>query len=1105
MQNYKAYEKLGGWLANSKSALLLVLLVVILVLVEIVPSLQHEFPLSGYLPFHTVVEIMAAIVAGLVFSVGWHSYNRKRPAAVTLLACAFLAVGLLDIGHLISYKGMPDFVTSNSPSKAIYFWMVAKIVLALALVIASVMTWRPFTRSSTRWLYLSASIIIVSTSYFLILFASELLPQVYVPGYGLTKLKIGLEWLVIFLHALAIVYLINNHVLDQEFNTRLLATGVVVLILSEWCFTRYVTVTDTWHVIGHLYKFIGYVYVYYTLFVASIRAPYISLYQSQALAVREKATTEATLNAIGDAVITINLNEKIDFLNPAAKNMLGGLADEAIGSYFTGIVTIVDEKEQDVSSYPITQCLMGQSVLNANSQLLLKRKDGQEIPIDETATPIMNLDGQVTGVVITFKDVGERRRAQKALWQSEHMFHDLLEFAPDAIVISNAHGRISVVNSQAEKLFGYSKAELKGQAIEILIPARLRGDHDRYRKEYHGQPHPRPMGAGMDIFCVRKDGSEFPGDISLGPLETSEGRLVMAVVRDVTERRLLEAQNREAARYARSLIEASLDPLVTISSEGTITDVNHATEVATGVAREQLIGSDFAYYFTEPDMARNGYRQAFLNGMVRDWPLTLESVSGQKLDVLYNASVYADESGKVQGVFAAARDVTERRKFERELSYQATHDALTKLPNRVLFQDRLQQAIAHSRRAERNVAVLFLDLDNFKQVNDTLGHAIGDSLLCEVAERISNVLREGDTVARFGGDEFVILLQEGLAVADLDGITRKILNSIGAPYDIKGNLLYANASMGITIAPLDGDNPEALLRNADTAMYAAKGLGRNTYCFFSSEMDRGVREKLEISNQLRLALVNAEFELYYQPKVSLKTGLVTGVEALIRWHHPQLGMVPPGRFIPVAEEYGLINEIGLWVINEAGRQIREWLDDGVNPGIVAINFSAGQCRTNEIIERVKAMMTQYNLTEGMLEVEITESMMMHDADRAIGMLWELRKMGVHIAMDDFGTGYSSLSYLKRFPINCLKIDKSFIDDIEEDSDGCEIVNAIIAMGHGLGLKIVAEGVETEKQLKFLYENGCDEMQGYLFSKPVPAQQFVDLCKQGRKLAQGYSD
>lgn len=964
MPSSKPAYRLLSWLPSPGVTLLLLALTVLIFFIEFSPGLKLDFTPASYLPFHIFVETLTAITAALVFSVGWHAHDKARPGVLTVLACAFLAVGLLDIGHTISYKGMPDFVTPSSPSKAIYFWITAKIVLSLSLLVASLMAWQPFASRRTRWWLLLASVSFTMLAYGVILYALSSMPPVFIDGQGLTPFKIHTEYSIIGLHAIAIVLFVINRQRTQGFDTRLLAAGLFVMSLSEWCFTRYSGVTDTWHVVGHIYKLIGYGFIYYAVFVSCIRAPYQRLHASETHALQEKATTKATLDSIADAVVTIDLHGVIDYANPAALVMLGRTAQQILGLPFAAVVALHNEKEQSLFNYPLAQCLSGQPVENLDCQLILVRQDGQTVPVDDSANPIVRADGTVVGAVITFKDV--------------------------------------------------------------------------------------------------------------------------------TERHQMAAENKASARYARSLLEASMDPLVTIAPSGVITDVNHATELATGMLRERLIGSDFAAYFTEQEKAREGYRHAFTHGAVRDWPLTLQNASGGVMDVLYNASVYRDEAGSVLGVFAAARDITDRKRFEQQLSHQATHDALTGLPNRVLFMDRLQQVILRCAAEGGHAAVMFMDLDHFKDVNDSLGHSVGDGLLCAVADRIRHVLNEDATVARFGGDEFVILIKHDRPVYALEDVASTILKELEHPYTMMGKVLYTHASMGVTIYPFDGESPDVLLQNADTAMYAAKAMGRNTFCFFSPEMDKGLREKLEMTAQLRQALANDEFELHYQPKVSLETGLITGAEALIRWHHPERGMVPPGVFIPVAEESGLIGEIGMWVINAVTRQIRLWLSAGIEPGRVAFNLSAAQCKTDEVVPFIQSAMARNALEGDRLEVEVTESMIMNDADSAIHMLWELKKMGIHVAMDDFGTGYSSLSNLKRFPIDCLKIDKSFVDDIENDPHDCEIVNAIIAMAHGLRLKVVAEGVETAAQQQFLQQRGCDEMQGYYFSKPIPADQFAQL-------------
>lgn len=1083
------------WQGIQPAVLLLLLLAGVLLLLELAPGLYKVFPAAVYLPFHAFVEFMAAMIAGMVFGVGWHSYNRNRPGTITILACAFLSVGLLNFGHLLSYPGMPDFVTPSSPAKAIYFWLATNGVLALALLAVAALPWRPFVSDGARWVFLGSALGIVAIAYWTILYAGDRLPVVFVPGAGLSPFKVGMEYLILALYLPAIVLLFGNRARPAGCDTRLLAVGATVLALSEWCFIRYTSVSDIWNTIGHLNKIVGYVLIYRAVFISGVREPYASLRLSETRARQDKITTQVTLDAIGDAVIKLDAQGDIVYLNPAARNMLGLAEQEAIGDPFSSVVHIVNEKHEAVP-FPIPSFILPAAARDTASRLLLVRNDGIEIPIEDTAATIFDEEGSITGAVITLRDMTERQRAQRALRQSGHMFHDLLEFAPDAIVISDEHGHIKGVNGQAENLFGYDRVDMIGQSIEILIPRHLRGEHDRYRKSYHGQPHPRSMGAGLDIYCMRKDGTEFPGDISLGPLETEEGALVMAVVRDVTERRRQEAELREAARYARSLIEANLDPLMVVSVDGKITDANEAAEMATGFSRKELVGSDFCTYFIERECALEACKYTFLGGVVRDQPLTLLHVSGQQVDVLYNASVYRDEAGQVQGVLAAVRDITERKYFEQQLEHQATHDALTGLPNRALFQDRLLQAMAQYRRNGGSVAVMFVDLDNFKNINDSLGHATGDALLKDVAGRVSGELRESDTVARLGGDEFAILLQDGQGIQDLDNVARKILEVIARPCNIDEQLVFANASMGIAIYPLDGEDAATLMRNADTAMYYAKRQGRNGYRYYSHEMNHALRERMTLAADLRLALERGEFELHYQPKADLRTGNICGLEALLRWRHPQGSMISPAHFIPVAEEYGLIAEVGAWVIDAACCQMRRWLDDGLDPVRIAVNLSAGQFLFDDVVVRMREALTTHGIPGERLEVEITESMVMSDIEQAVRTFQDIKALGVNVAIDDFGTGYSSLSYLKRLPIDSIKIDKSFVDDIEFDSNSIVIIRAIDAMAHCMELRVVAEGVENEIQLSFLRTCGCDEMQGYYFSKPLPAGDVGALLRRG---------
>jgi diguanylate cyclase (GGDEF)-like protein len=441
----------------------------------------------------------------------------------------------------------------------------------------------------------------------------------------------------------------------------------------------------------------------------------------------------------------------------------------------------------------------------------------------------------------------------------------------------------------------------------------------------------------------------------------------------------------------------------------------------------------------------------------------------------------------------------ERKRSEERLAYMAQYDHLTGLTNRALFQDRLEQALARAKRSGALVALMFLDLDRFKAVNDTLGHGTGDLLLKKVAERLEGSVRETDTVARIGGDEFSIIL-EGLPEAeDAALVARKIIDKLVQPFVLDGHEVFVTTSIGIAVYP--SSNGDSLLTDADSAMYCAKEQGRNTYRFHTPEMNAQVRERLNMESKLRRALDQEEFLLYYQPQVDLTTGMIVGTEALLRWQHPELGLVSPGKFIPVLEDIGMMVRVGEWVLQTACRQSKAWQRDGFPPLRMAVNISARQFSRRDLIDTVAGVLTETGLDPNYLELEITESLLMEDIKANSRLLDELKTSveGLRVSIDDFGTGYSSLSYLKTFPIDLLKIDQSFIRDITTNSDDAAITTAIIVLAHNLRLKVIAEGVETEEQMTYLREKGCDEAQGFYFSRPLPADEFTKLLVRGGSL------
>jgi len=464
-----------------------------------------------------------------------------------------------------------------------------------------------------------------------------------------------------------------------------------------------------------------------------------------------------------------------------------------------------------------------------------------------------------------------------------------------------------------------------------------------------------------------------------------------------------------------------------------------------------------------------------------------------------NISPVRNDAGAVTHYIGVHSDITDAKTHQDELARQANHDSLTGLPNRNLLWDRIDRACVRTQRYGGFAAVAFLDLDNFKVVNDSLGHSLGDHLLRAVASRLESSLRAMDTVARLGGDEFVLVLSDHKSAQSVSGELQRIVESFSQPFAVDGRDVYITASVGVALYPQDAKDPEALMKSAELAMYRAKESGRNGYQLYTAELQTRVTERLALEGMLRRALERGEFSLHYQPQVDLRTNRVFGCEALIRWNQADLGMIGPAKFIPLAEDTGLIVPIGEWVARTACLQTRAWQVAGLPAVTVAVNISARQFRDKSLLPAIKRILAETGLAPAQLELEVTESVIMQDAQNVIADLQAFRDMGVRLSIDDFGTGYSSLSYLKRLPVDRLKIDQSFVRDITSDADDAAIAQAVITLGHTLNLRVIAEGVETPEQLAFLRRNQCDEMQGYLFGKPVPAEEFRKLLETGRTL------
>lgn len=560
--------------------------------------------------------------------------------------------------------------------------------------------------------------------------------------------------------------------------------------------------------------------------------------------------------------------------------------------------------------------------------------------------------------------------------------------------------------------------------------------------------------------------------------------LLVRAIRYAIERKRAEEAVQAAKEYAENLINSSLDMIISVDTNRRIVEFNRAAEQVFGYSKAEVLGQSIDLLYADPSDGRQLHKNSVHGGFTGE--VTNKKKNGQIFTSYVSATVMHDTKGRAVGVMGISRDITERKRVEETIIHQAYHDPLTNLANRRLFMDRLAQALTRAPWHNRRVAVLFLDLDHFKGINDALGHSVGDQLLQAVAERLMACVRVGDTVARLGGDEFAIALVDIARTSDVPKLAQKIIHTLSKPYALEGREFFTTASIGISICPDDAQDPESLVKNADIAMYRAKKHGRNNYQHYSPDMNAQAFERLAIETSLRHALERDEFFLEYQPQIDIETSRIIGYEALVRWRHPDLGMMSPGTFIPLAEESGLIVPIGEWVLRTACAQNKAWQADGLPPIRVAVNVSPRQMRHDDLLQVVERALTETGLDPTYLELELTESIM-QDSDEAIQLLSQLQSMGVQIAIDDFGTGYSSLNHLKRYPINKLKVDQSFVRDIGHDPHDRAIVKAIIALAQSLNMRAVAEGVETEVQMAYLRSLKCDEAQGYLLGRPMSAQ------------------
>ena len=716
-----------------------------------------------------------------------------------------------------------------------------------------------------------------------------------------------------------------------------------------------------------------------------------------------------------------------------------------------------------------------------------QRKDGTTFPVEVSSRGIDVAGSMLRQSII--RDISERKEAEAAVRESEEKYRLLFTSEKDGVALFDAETtRIIEANDAYLELTGYTRADIG--TLEVRdVSADPEASMNAIR---------RVRELGSDRASVRrikrKDGREIWAEINLNVFEWRGRELVSAIIRDISEKKKAE----ENALLWANVLEDSTEGIMITDAQQRILTVNKAFTTLTGYAAEEVIGK-------LPSILKSGrHDRGFYHVM---WRTIRDSGrwQGEIWNRRRNGEVYLewlsitgvhDAAGELTHYVGIFSDITERKASAARIEFLANHDFLTGLPNRSLVTDLIRQCVANAHRRSTIVALLFLDLDRFKTINDSLGHATGDTLLQHVATALRASVRDEDTVARIGGDEFLIILPELAHNQDAAVVAEKIMNTVKRAIVIDGHELAVTASIGISLFPHDGEDVATLIKNADAAMYHAKERGRNNYQFFTPDMNARASEALSMAIGLRAALERNEFLLHYQPEVETRSGRIVGAEALIRWNHRELGLITAGRFIPIAEEHGLIVAIGEWVLKNVCLQLRRWMDEGLPVVPVAVNMSAVQFRQPGLASRIGRILEDTGVLPRYIELEVTESIIMREAEQTISVLGELDAMGLSLAIDDFGIGYSSLSYLRRFPIDKLKIDQSFVRDITVNSDAAAIATAIISMGKSLKLRVIAEGVETAEQLEFLAARECDELQGFHIGRPLDADGFSELLRGG---------
>jgi diguanylate cyclase (GGDEF)-like protein/PAS domain S-box-containing protein len=803
------------------------------------------------------------------------------------------------------------------------------------------------------------------------------------------------------------------------------------------------------------------------------------------VALTPSLAAQEIISTMADVLFVCDREGRIEFANRAASSILEVPESELAGKSINDFLA----KDADLSTKLQRRSLR-------NDEYVFASASGELIHLTLSIAPVVH-DGTPAGAVIIGRDIRDRKRAEREVLQAVTLLQSTLDSTADGILVVGDGGRIVSYNQRFIEMWqipprmmesGDDRGATRFVAEQLVVPEEFLSTFEALSAQ--------PDAESFDMLEL-KDGRRFER-YSIGRRVEDVETIRVWSFRDVTARFAAEAALRESEIRYRLLFEQNAAGVCVSRLDGVIVDCNMTFATMLGFRRADLLGRTMKELYANPSEAEELSALLRSVGTLNSVEIELRREDKRALWVLENLVLVGDETTGV--VHATVVDISDRKRAEEQIEFHAYHDVLTHLPNRKLFTDRLRHSLTRAKRNSKSVAVMFIDIDHFKTINDTLGHTAGDELLLEMARRLRECVRDDDTVARLGGDEFTIILSELRHPEDAVNVAQKILAAVQEPLSIGGMPVAVSASIGIALYPNDGADPESLLRNADSAMYRAKEEGRNTYQLCTDEMKQRALERLAVESRLSRAVRDEQLTLVYQPQINLVTGRTIGVEALVRWNDPERGIVEPASFIPIAEETRLILPLGEWVLRTACKQMKEWQDRGVGPIRVAVNLSARQFQQHDLLEMVSSALEESSLGPSSLDLEITETTAMQNAEATVETLRALRDLGVGISIDDFGMGYSSLNYLRRFPITAVKIDRAFVNDLMASDGDAAIVTAVIGMARNLRLRVVAEGVETVEQFDFLRSRECDEAQGYYFSRPVHPDDISRMLIERRPLA-----